>query len=54
LFAQFQWKGILKPLFDKLKTVKYYPLSKPSDWPELAWVDIGTKQEDFTPAVNQT
>jgi len=32
-----------------LKTVKIHPLNPPAGWKEIAWIDQGTKAEDFTP-----
>ncbi|HYP85354.1 DUF1254 domain-containing protein [Variovorax sp.] len=33
----------------RLKTIKFYPLNRPADWPELAWAPIGDRPGEFTP-----
>jgi len=41
--------GDKEAAIDMLKSAKLYPLNKPADWPELTWLAIGNRSEDFTP-----
>lgn len=41
--------GDVKAAIDRIKTVKVYPLNKPADWKEPAWLDLTDKPQNTTP-----
>jgi hypothetical protein len=42
-------EGDAQAAIAKLKTVKFYPLNRPANWPEPTWIAIGDRPEQFTP-----